>query len=346
MTAIDTAQSPFARAVAGNDQAQHLRDLVNRATPAKPAPVQPKPAEPVQREEPPPPLPRLATRRARTIAITSGKGGVGKTNLAVNLAARFAQAGKATVLLDADMGLANADVLCGLELPYNLAHVVARRRRLDEVLATAPGGFKLAAGASGLARMADLPPEEHSRLVGALASLEQTNDLILIDTGAGISQNVLSFTRAADHVLVVTTPEPTAITDAYATIKVILRERGTGSEGNRRPISLLVNQARHEAEAHKVYERVARVARQFLGAAIEDAGYIPADLAVGRAVRGRVPFVVGQPASLAARAVTKLAIRLEAGVGASLPAGTPGAPRAPRHPRAPGEGFFGRMVRR
>lgn len=342
MTAIETAHSPFVRAVAGGDQAQQLRDLVNRAKPAKSQPKPAEPGEPIRREVPPPPLPRSVTRRARTIAITSGKGGVGKTNLAVNLAARFAQAGKSTVLLDADMGLANADVLCGLELPFNLAHVVARRRTLDEVLALAPGGFKLAAGASGLARMADLPPEEHARLLGALASLEQTSDLILIDTGAGISQNVLSFTRAADHVLVVTTPEPTAVTDAYATIKVILRERGSDPEASRRPISLLVNQAKDEAEAHKVYERVSRVARQFLGAAIEDAGHVPADVAVTRAVRGRVPFVVNQPGSLAARAVTKLAIRLEAGVAASLPAGTPGAPRAPQ---SSAESFFGRMIR-
>ena len=333
-TGIIAEPYAFARAA---DQAQQLRDLVKNARPAPRSTEARPPRQP--RETPPPPLlsPTVTrTGRARTIAITSGKGGVGKTNLAVNLAARFAQAGKKTVLLDADMGLANADVLCGIESPLNLAHVVARQRSIDEVLSAAPGGFKLAAGASGLARMADLPADEHARLIGSLSSLERMNDVILIDTGAGISQNVLSFTAAADHVLVVTTPEPTSVTDAYATIKVILRERGGNST---RPISLLVNQAKDEAEARRIFERVSRVTRQFLGAGLENAGHIPLDPAVSKAVRQRTPFVVGQPASAAARAVTKLAIRLEAGVGAGLPAHIPGGPRA-------SGGFFGRMMSR
>ena len=318
---LDTQAAALARLAAPRsaapDQAQRLRAAVGAAP----------------QEHPPVTVP---LRRARTIAVTSGKGGVGKTNLAVNLAARFAQAGKATVLLDADMGLANADVLCGLQLPYNLAHVVARRRRLAEVLADAPGGFKLCAGASGLARMADLPPAEHAVLLNSLAALEEVSDLILIDTGAGISPNVLNFTRTADHVLVVTTPEPTAITDAYATIKVVRRERGDSPD--RGAISLLVNQARDADEAARAYGRVSRVAREFLGVAVEDAGFVPADAAVGRAVRERVPFVIGRPHSPASVAVTKLAARLEQGVAGALPLGTPGT--------AAGTGFFNRIARR
>src|SRR5205814_7227981 len=179
-----------------------------------------------------------ARARASVIAITSGKGGVGKSNIAVNLAIKLAEAGKHVVLLDADLGLANADVLCNIEVPFNLAHVIGRKKELKEVMVRAPGGFHLIGGASGLARMADLTDFDRQRLVDALGELEQQCDIILIDTGAGISPNVLSFTRAADHVLVVTTPEPTAITDAYAVVKVISRD------GCERRLSLLVNQTR------------------------------------------------------------------------------------------------------
>src|SRR5205809_253456 len=189
--------------------------------------------------------------RASVIAITSGKGGVGKSNVAVNLSIKLASAGKNVVLLDADLGLANADVLCNIDLPFNLSHVIARKKELRDVMVRAPGGFHLIGGASVLARMADLTDFDRQRLVDALGELEQQCDIILIDTGAGISPNVLSFTRAADHVLVVTTPEPTAITDAYAVVKVISRD------GTNRRISLLVNQARSAAEARVVYERIA-----------------------------------------------------------------------------------------
>ncbi len=180
--------------------------------------------------------------RASVIAITSGKGGVGKSNIAVNLAIKFAKAGKDVVLLDADLGLANADVLCNVDLAANLSHVIARKRELRDVLTLAPGGFRLIGGASGLARMADLSDDDRQRLVTALVELEEQTDVILIDTGAGISPNVLSFTRAADQVLVITTPEPTAITDAYAVIKVVSRE------SNDRRISLLVNQVQSSIE--------------------------------------------------------------------------------------------------
>ena len=264
---------------------------------------------------------RAGRRRATTIAITSGKGGVGKSNVAVNLAIRFAKGGKDVVLLDADLGLANADVLCNVTLPANLAHVIARKRELRDVLVDAPGGFRLIGGASGLARMADLSDGDRARLVDAMAELEHSADLILIDTGAGISPNVLSFTRAADHVLVVTTPEPTAITDAYAVIKVVSRDAGT------RRISLLVNQARTPGEARLVHDRIARVARQFLGATVYDAGHVMRDEAVPVAVRQRVPFVLTQPSCPASVGITQLAMRLESGIVADHD----------------GSGFFNRM---
>ena len=266
----------------------------------------------------------VRTRRATVIAITSGKGGVGKSNIAVNLAIGLAAAGKQTVLLDADLGLANADVLCGVDLPANLSHLIGsngRRRELRDVIVDAPGGFKLIGGASGLARMADLAEADRRRLVEALGQLEDQADVILVDTGAGISPNVLSFTRAADQVLVVTTPEPTAITDAYAVVKVVSRELQAPSDlagrpGASRPLSLIVNQAESPAEAKIVYQRISRVARQFLNVTLYDAGHVMADGHVTSAVRRRVPFTLTHPKCPAALCIQQLVMRLEPGVSA------------------------------
>src|SRR3954466_850103 len=237
------------------DQATQLRTMVERSLPAP--------------NSAPGAVPGQERAGASVIAVTSGKGGVGKSNIAVNLAIQFAAAGRDVVLLDADLGLANADVLCNINLTSNLSHVIARKKELRDVLVPAPGGFKLIGGASGLARMADLTDFDRQRLVEALGELERQTDIILIDTGAGISPNVLSFTRCADHVLVVTTPEPTAITDAYAVIKVISRD------GCERRLSLLVNQTRAPGEGRVVHERIAKVARQFLGVSVLDAGSVP-----------------------------------------------------------------------
>jgi flagellar biosynthesis protein FlhG len=313
------------------DQATQLRSMVSRATPQAPPAAEARPPE------------NRRAVRANVIAVTSGKGGVGKSNIAINLAIQFASAGREVVLLDADLGLANADVLCNIDLPYNLSHVIARKKELSEVLVRATGGFRLIGGASGLARMADLSDNDRQRLVDALAELEEEADVIIIDTGAGISPNVLSFTRAADQVLVVTTPEPTAITDAYAVIKVISRQamQGAVSAGSNRStdgspqedpenrLSLLVNQARSAAEAQVVQERIAKVAKQFLGVSVLDAGYVPSDEQVMLAVRRRTPFVLGSPRCPASQSVAKLAMRLQQGIGGRLDNG----------------GFFSRMSR-
>jgi flagellar biosynthesis protein FlhG len=264
-----------------------------------------------------------ARARATVIAITSGKGGVGKSNISVNLAVKFAEAGKEVILLDADLGLANADVLCNLDLPFNLSHVIARKKDVREVMYKAPGGFRLIGGASGLARMADLTDADRQRIVSALADLEQSADIILIDTGAGISPNVLSFTRAADNVLVVTTPEPTAITDAYAVVKVVSKDNQP------RRVSLLVNQARSASEGRVVYERIATVAKKFLNVSLLDAGHVLSDPEVPSAVRRRVPFVIGAPRSHASHCVSQLAMRLAQGVTVQFDGG----------------GFFNRMSR-
>lgn len=309
------------------DQAAKLRALAAQAqaTQATPAPAPLAPRPPVAA------APSVAAR-ATVFAVTSGKGGVGKSNVSVNLAIAFARQGRRVILLDADLGLANADVLCNVDVRSNLAHVVARQKQLDEVMVDAPGGFKLIGGASGLAKMADLSDGDRRRLISAMADLETRCDIIIVDTGAGISPSVLSFTRAADHVLVVTTPEPTAITDAYAAIKVLTRD-GDFENGEGRRISLLVNQALSEHEGTQVYARVSKVARQFLSATVYDAGHVLRDEAVTTAVRARVPFSISAPRSPATRCIERLAVRL-------TPAGAAAATTNVA------SGFFDRLSRR
>jgi flagellar biosynthesis protein FlhG len=279
------------------DQAAQLRRLAERSR------------RPVRREIKQPTVAAEAPRRrAKVIAVTSGKGGVGKTNIGVNLAIRFAQAGRRTLLLDADLGTANADVVCGLDVPRHLGHFIARTATLPQVTLDAPGGFKLIGGANGLARVADLGEVERQRIVTSLAALENECDVLIIDTGAGISPNVLSFTRAADQVLVVTTPEPTAITDAYAVTKVITRSRPAGL---RQEMSLLVNNCRNVAEARAVFGRISGVAKQFLDVDLADAGHVFHDEAVPLSVRRRVPLCLGEPRSPASLCIAKLAQRLD-----------------------------------
>ncbi len=248
---------------------------------------------------------RRASSRAQTIAITSGKGGVGKTNLSVNLSTVLAAMKRRVVLMDADLGLANADILCNVQPRFNLAHVVAGQRQLSEVLMPVPAGFSLIPGASGLAKMADLAESDRTRIVADLESIADNTDLLIIDTGAGIGRNVLSFTSSADHVFIVTTPEPTAITDAYAVLKVLVR---CGTAGK---ISIMVNMAKNRDEAKQVHERIASVARQFLKTDIAFAGYVVTDVAVQQAVRKRAPFVLQYPNCGAAQCMQAWANRID-----------------------------------
>jgi len=248
---------------------------------------------------------RRSADAARVVAVTSGKGGVGKSNLAVSLAAELARRGVRTALLDADLGLANADLLCNVSATANLAHVVAGRCDLSRAMIPAPGGFVLIPGASGLSQMAALSEFERARLVSLLDQIERDFDLLLVDTGAGIGPGVLSFLMAADEVLVVTTPEPTSITDAYAVMKVVRRRGGS------MPIGLWVNHARDEREAQTVHERISAVCRRFLGFEPQAAGFMPTDPAIPRAVQAQRPFILEAPKSPSSLCVRGLAHKLE-----------------------------------
>lgn len=279
------------------DQAQELRALVEKSK-AQSAAADGRSAAVA---EPGP------ARRARVIAIASGKGGVGKSNVCVNLAIRLSQMGRRVVLLDADLGTANADVLCNLPPGRNLAHVVAGRQTLQDAIVEAPGGFRLVPGASGLANMAALSEFERRRLVDQLQQLDDNADLVLIDTGAGVSPNVLTFLGSADQQLIVATPEPTAITDAYAVIKTLCRK----ADRQRIDVTVLVNMARSEREARKVFDRLDAVCRRFLKVEPRYAGHLLHDPHVGNAVRRRLPFVLSAPQCDAAEGIGHLAHRLD-----------------------------------
>jgi flagellar biosynthesis protein FlhG len=262
-------------------------------------------------------VPQPNGRLARAIAVTSGKGGVGKSNLAVNLAVCLARLGRRVCLLDADLGLANADLLCGLTPRLTLEHVVCGRCRLAEAMLLAPGGFRLIPGACGVARLADLGGGQRLALLDQLVSLERVADTVIIDTAAGLSANVLAFAAAARRVLVATTPEPTAMTDGYGMIKAL------AARAPEARVELVVNMAGSQAEAESVFDRMDRVSRTFLGRSLELAGIVPTDATVREAVRHRVPFALYDPDSRATEALYRLAHRV-AGVETANTAGAGG----------------------
>jgi flagellar biosynthesis protein FlhG len=239
-------------------------------------------------------------RRTRAIAVTSGKGGVGKTNISINLAHALMAAGKDVLLFDADLGLANADILLGTVPPYHLGHLLRGEKRIADLIHQTPLGLKLIAGGSGVEELANLPAYQVRAFVSALGQLEGQAEYLILDTGAGLSHSVLEFVLAADQVLVVTTPEPTSLADGYATIKT-LAHRHPGVD-----VKLVVNQAERVEEANAAAERIITTARNFLGLTVEHLATVPRDPYVWQAVRQQTPFIIGYPGAPASRAVTAM----------------------------------------
>lgn len=275
------------------DQAQALRELMGGAKPAQ------RPADRGREGS-------AAGRKTRIIAVTSGKGGVGKTNLSVNLAIAYAKLGKKVIVMDADLGLANVNIMLNVIPKHNLYHVIRKQKTMRDIIYDTDYGIQIVAGASGFSKIANLTEDERQGFIDELYALSQA-DIVIIDTSAGVSSNVLSFVAAADDAIIVTTPEPTAITDAYGIIKIIATEVENLNIG----LKLVVNRAKTVLEGRKVAERIIEISGNFLNLKVEYLGCIFDDPVVPQAVLHQRPFVVSDPKSKAAISVQHLVGRIE-----------------------------------
>lgn len=245
---------------------------------------------------------RAGGKSCRVITITSGKGGAGKTNLAVNLSLVLAQKGLRVVLFDADLGLANVDVLMGIYARYNLRDFLYERKSLQEIIVKGPYNLRIIPGGSGISQLANLNQRQQERFIRELLEFEKEVDIILIDTSAGLSNDVLRFISAAHELIVVTTPEPTSITDAYGIIKVV------SNYNLHSRIGLVVNRVKSEAEAEEVAKKIDKVAKKYLQVKLVFLGEILDDALVVQAVKTQKPFVLSYPSSKAAESVRRLAL--------------------------------------
>jgi len=249
--------------------------------------------------------PNQSPKSIRVISVTSGKGGVGKTSVVANLALALCRMNKRVLILDADLGLANMDVMLGLNPRYTIQNVLRREKKIEEVIVTAPGGFKLLPAASGIQELTELDNGERLFLLNELDSIQDRFDVLLIDTAAGISSNVMYFNFAAMEKVVVVTNEPTSLTDAYALIKVL------NNKYHQKRFKVLVNSARSAAEAQRIYRNLGLVADQFLGSpSLDYLGWIPYDKMVPAAVRQQQAVLQRYPDTPASKSIVGLAEKL------------------------------------
>ncbi|WP_305403328.1 MinD/ParA family protein [Photobacterium leiognathi] len=239
----------------------------------------------------------------KVITVTGGKGGVGKTNVTLNMAMSMARQGKRVMVLDADLGLANVDVMLGLRAGRNLSHVLAGICELEDIIIEGPYGLKIIPAASGTQNMAELTPAQHAGLIRAFGNLQDDLDFLLVDTAAGISDMVLSFARAAQDVLVVVCDEPTSITDAYALIKILSREYDV------QRFKIVANMVRSYREGRELFTKLTRVTERFLDANLELVACIPLDDSVRQAVKRQKIVVEAFPRSPAALALNSLSTK-------------------------------------
>jgi flagellar biosynthesis protein FlhG len=244
-------------------------------------------------------------RPVKVIAVASGKGGVGKTNITVNLGVALASMGKEVLLLDADLGLANIDVMLGLHPQYNLLHVLDGSKTLKEIIVEGPSGLKIIPAASGVQKMAELSPAEHAGMIQAFSELNHHIDILMVDSAAGIADSVISFTRAAQEIIVVVCDEPASITDAYALIKLLSREYRVEN------FHIIANMAGSVQEGRELFNKIAMVCERFLEVNLDFMGIVPFDEDLRRAVKKQRAVVEYIPRSKAATAFTHLAKKVD-----------------------------------
>jgi flagellar biosynthesis protein FlhG len=240
-------------------------------------------------------------RPVKVIAVTGGKGGIGKTSVSVNLAIKLARQNRNVMLLDADFGLANVDVLLGLDSRQNLSHVISGESSLEEVIADGPAGLKIVPAASGNNSMLNLSTVEHGALIRAFSELTHDVDVLLVDTAAGLSESVVTYTRAAHEVIVVVCDEPASLTDAYALIKVLHRYHGVYR------FHILANMTGSAYDGRKLFGKLSKVAQRFLDVGLSYMGAIPQDEYLRKAVQRQQAVVEAFPRSSSAIAFGKLA---------------------------------------
>ena len=265
-----------------NDQAQALRDLVSKQS--------------------------KNNSKMKIITVTSGKGGVGKSNFTTNLALSLKEYGKTPVILDADFGLANVEIILGHRPAHNLSHFIQHKCTFEEVICESQYGVPFISGGSGVKDMLFLSPKEMDTIANELIKLEERTDLLLIDTGAGIKEVVLKCCQIADEVYVVITPEPASMTDGYALIKTLIKDFNITPNFN-----IVINKAMDKKEAHEIYNKMAYVAGQFLNTSIRYAGYVPYDSKLFEAVKQQQPitqYAPKSPSSEAYRAIGRVLLNL------------------------------------
>ncbi|MDR1539932.1 MAG: MinD/ParA family protein [Clostridiales bacterium] len=265
------------------DQANKLRDIVKQRESAKPK----------------------ESMAARVITVTSGKGGVGKSNLTLNLAIQLRKLDMRVTIIDADLGLANIEVLSGIIPRYNFGDVVNSKMSLESALTDGPLGVKFLSGGAGLTTLAHLTEKQVQTVISSFGMLDDISDIILIDTGAGISKNVLNFVKASSETILIVTPEPTSIADAYAIIKSIKRENDIIPA-----LKIVVNLVGSFNEGVDIFEKLEKVSEQFLGIKLESLGSIPLDQNMPRAVKRQEPLSLSFPNSESAKGIHNISLRL------------------------------------
>ncbi len=268
------------------DQAEKLREIINHLK-----------AQQTKPED-------MGYRTNKVITVTSGKGGVGKTNISVNLSIDLVKKGYRVLILDADLGLSNIELLFGITPKYTLLDLINKDMNILDIVNTGPMGIKFISGGSGIEQLVNMEDKELETMIKKISQLDKIADIILVDTGAGISKNVTNFIIAADEVILVTTPEPTSVTDAYTLLKTIVHKEG------KKDIKLLVNRVESEREALATINKICFATETFLQMQLKSLGYVSYDENVIKSVKQQEPFILNYPKTIASRQIKQIAGKL------------------------------------